>query len=431
MTWGSTSRPTPTDLRPPPASTASRSPTRASPRRPRWARTLPRRTLVIADEAHHLGEDLAWGDGVRARRSRDAPRGCCCPGTPFRSDATPIPGVRYDADGVASPTSPTPTPRRSRDGICRPVSFIPYDGTLSWRRATTSSSRASTTVLTSREASRALPHGDLHRAARRAAADPQGGRRQAAGHPRRTATATRAAWSSPPTPTHARQIAKLLRETTRPRAARRPARRGRARRQKLAGVHRARGPLDRRRQHGLRGRRHPTPARRRLRHRRQDAADLPPDRRAASCGRSRAAPRSRAGSTCPATRSCATTRPTIEQRAAPRPAPCGRGPTSSCSTSATSGAQTERSDDAGVRPAQRRRGAADDALRRPAPPPPPAAARSAALRAPQPAERRRGRTPRGEVPAFERRAQLRDKRHRLVAELRRRDGTATARSTRG
>ncbi len=27
----------------------------------RWARTLPRRTLVIADEAHHLGEDLTWG----------------------------------------------------------------------------------------------------------------------------------------------------------------------------------------------------------------------------------------------------------------------------------------------------------------------------------------------------------------------------------
>ena len=27
----------------------------------RWARMLPRRTLVIADEAHHLGEDLTWG----------------------------------------------------------------------------------------------------------------------------------------------------------------------------------------------------------------------------------------------------------------------------------------------------------------------------------------------------------------------------------
>ena len=27
----------------------------------RWARSLPRRTLVIADEAHHLGEELTWG----------------------------------------------------------------------------------------------------------------------------------------------------------------------------------------------------------------------------------------------------------------------------------------------------------------------------------------------------------------------------------
>ena len=42
---------------------------------------------------------------------------------------------------------------------------------------------------------------------------------------------------------------------------------------------RSREPLDRRGEHGQRGRRHPAPARRRLRDGGQDAADLPPDRR--------------------------------------------------------------------------------------------------------------------------------------------------------
>ena len=48
---------------------------------------------------------------------------------------------------------------------------------------------------------------------------------------------------------------------------------------KLAAFTHSRDPVDRRRQHGLRGRRHPAAARRRLRDRRQDAARVPPDRR--------------------------------------------------------------------------------------------------------------------------------------------------------
>ena len=56
----------------------------------RWARALPRRSLIIADEAHHLGEDLSWGVGFTRAFGSEA-RWLLLSGTPFRSDATPIP----------------------------------------------------------------------------------------------------------------------------------------------------------------------------------------------------------------------------------------------------------------------------------------------------------------------------------------------------
>ena len=75
----------------------------------RWERAARARTLVIADEAHHLGEELAWGEAF-ARAFGGCERWLLLSGTPFRSDATPIPGVRYDsARARASRTSPTAT----------------------------------------------------------------------------------------------------------------------------------------------------------------------------------------------------------------------------------------------------------------------------------------------------------------------------------
>jgi superfamily II DNA or RNA helicase len=97
----------------------------------RWARQCSAATLVIADEAHHLGEDLAWGTGF-ARAFGPAARWLLLSGTPFRSDAAPIPGVRYD-EGVAVPDVSYSYADAVRDGICRPVTFIPYDGVLQWR----------------------------------------------------------------------------------------------------------------------------------------------------------------------------------------------------------------------------------------------------------------------------------------------------------
>src|SRR3954464_8324156 len=97
----------------------------------RWARQCSPGTLVIADEAHHLGEDLAWGTGF-GRAFGGAARWLLLSGTPFRSDAAPIPGVHYD-EGVAVPDVSYTYADAVREGICRPVTFIPYDGVLQWR----------------------------------------------------------------------------------------------------------------------------------------------------------------------------------------------------------------------------------------------------------------------------------------------------------
>ena len=110
-------------------------------------------TLVIADEAHHLGEELAWGVGFATAFGK-ASRWMLLSGTPFRSDATPIPGVRYDSDGVAVPDISYTYADAVRDGVCRPVTFVPYDGSLQWRSGDDVIEAGFDEVLVGREASR-------------------------------------------------------------------------------------------------------------------------------------------------------------------------------------------------------------------------------------------------------------------------------------
>ncbi|HEX2084908.1 MAG TPA: DEAD/DEAH box helicase family protein [Solirubrobacteraceae bacterium] len=117
-----------------------------------YARSCGPGTLVIADEAHHLGEDLAWGDGFRAALGK-ARRWLLLSGTPFRSDQSPIPGVRYD-DGVAVPDVSYTYADAVRDGICRRVAFVPYDGTLRWQSGDDVIETSFGEVLSAREAGR-------------------------------------------------------------------------------------------------------------------------------------------------------------------------------------------------------------------------------------------------------------------------------------
>ena len=121
------------------------------------------------------GSRLGHGLPAGVRRARRA--GCCCRGTPFRSDATPIPGVRYDADGLAMPdVSYTYAEAVRRRGL------PPGDVRHLRRHALVAQRRGRDRVLLRDRAERArgeppLPHRDLDRAARRAAADPARGRR--------------------------------------------------------------------------------------------------------------------------------------------------------------------------------------------------------------------------------------------------------------
>ena len=118
----------------------------------KWARQCGEGTLVIADEAHHLGEELAWGEGF-ARAFAAARRRLLLSGTPFRSDQCPIPGVRYD-DGVAVPDVSYTYADAVRDAICRPVTFVPYDGVLQWQSGDELVESSFADALVGREAGR-------------------------------------------------------------------------------------------------------------------------------------------------------------------------------------------------------------------------------------------------------------------------------------
>jgi superfamily II DNA or RNA helicase len=178
-----------------------------------WAAGITPATLVIVDEAHHLGEELAWGISFQ-KAFAGARRWLLLSGTPFRSDATPIPGVSYDTDGMAVPDVSYTYAQAVQDGVCRPVAFVTFDGTLSWRSGDDVIESSFETVLSGREASRRyrtaisteLPQG-LPRILREA--DTKLKTLRADGH--RDAAGLVVAADA----THARRLAKLLGEATR------------------------------------------------------------------------------------------------------------------------------------------------------------------------------------------------------------------------
>ena len=99
-------------------------------------RTVNRRTLVIFDEIHHAGDAMSWGDAVR-EAFEPARRRMALTGTPFRSDANPIPFVTYapDADGSRRSVSDYVYGYGPAldDGVVRPVIFLAYSGEMRWR----------------------------------------------------------------------------------------------------------------------------------------------------------------------------------------------------------------------------------------------------------------------------------------------------------
>ena len=99
-------------------------------------RTENRRTLVIFDEIHHGGDAKSWGEAIREAFD-DATRRLALTGTPFRSDDSPIPFVRYEqgADGFSRSQADHTYGYSDAlaDGVVRPVVFLAYSGESRWR----------------------------------------------------------------------------------------------------------------------------------------------------------------------------------------------------------------------------------------------------------------------------------------------------------
>ncbi|MEO8555644.1 MAG: DEAD/DEAH box helicase [Actinomycetota bacterium] len=100
------------------------------------ARTEAAPTLVILDEIHHGGDNLSWGDAIR-EAFEPAARRLGLTGTPFRSDTSPIPFVRYELGADAIRRSKADYTygyaEALRDGVVRPVLFLAYGGSMRWR----------------------------------------------------------------------------------------------------------------------------------------------------------------------------------------------------------------------------------------------------------------------------------------------------------
>ncbi|AZA11578.1 DEAD/DEAH box helicase [Corynebacterium gerontici] len=95
-----------------------------------------KRTLVIMDEIHHGGDAKSWGDGIREAYG-DAERRLALTGTPFRSDDSAIPFVRYEETGegylVSRADHTYGYADALADAVVRPVVFLAYSGEARWR----------------------------------------------------------------------------------------------------------------------------------------------------------------------------------------------------------------------------------------------------------------------------------------------------------
>ena len=95
-----------------------------------------RKTMVILDEIHHAGDARSWGDGVYEAYN-DVEHRLALTGTPFRSDDSQIPFVRYAEDGEGHLISESDYTygyaEALRDGVVRPVVFLAYSGEAQWK----------------------------------------------------------------------------------------------------------------------------------------------------------------------------------------------------------------------------------------------------------------------------------------------------------
>jgi len=94
-------------------------------------RRLAAEAFVVFDEIHHAGDDRAWGEAVRVA-FEPAARRVALSGTPFRSDTSAIPFIRY-TNGEAEPDFTYGYADALSEGrVVRPVHFPRINGHMEW-----------------------------------------------------------------------------------------------------------------------------------------------------------------------------------------------------------------------------------------------------------------------------------------------------------
>jgi superfamily II DNA or RNA helicase len=94
-------------------------------------RALVGGSVAVLDEIHHAGESRAWGDAVRAAFAACARR-LCLSGTPFRSDESTIPYVRYNGEEAVPDYEYGYGQALEEGGVVRPVFFPCINGHMEW-----------------------------------------------------------------------------------------------------------------------------------------------------------------------------------------------------------------------------------------------------------------------------------------------------------
>lgn len=87
-------------------------------------------SAVLLDEIHHAGDQASWGTALRHAFGRARYR-VALSGTPFRSDGTAIPFVRYHA-GMSVADFSYDYAAALRDGVCRALVFPLHGGEAEW-----------------------------------------------------------------------------------------------------------------------------------------------------------------------------------------------------------------------------------------------------------------------------------------------------------
>ena len=94
-------------------------------------RALTANAFVVLDEIHHAADDRAWGDSVRVAFEPAANR-LCLSGTPFRSDTSAIPFIRYRIDEAESDFEYGYGDALRDGSVVRPVYFPRINGYMEW-----------------------------------------------------------------------------------------------------------------------------------------------------------------------------------------------------------------------------------------------------------------------------------------------------------